>query len=320
MSASRTETIVVVDAKPTLRETVIPTVLGSMAVRSFLAGTLTGVCSTFLFQPLDLVKTRIQSQLVAGVPQSAITSFKVIPIVTQILRQENIFGLWRGTVPSLFRTVPGVGIYFTSIHIMQEMAGPGRTSTETMLIGVASRVMASLSVLPFTVIKARYESGLFQYSSVFGAFKSTVMTEGFRSLYSGIIPTLLRDAPFSGIYLMFYEMLKSRIKSHLPESNWTPVTHFSAGLAAGLLASIVTHPFDVIKTQIQLTSDPRQRRLLTSARSIWARNGMRGYFAGLFPRIARRTLMTATSWTVYEQAKQRLFGNSGATSGPPIVS
>ena len=97
------------------------------------------------------------------------------------------------------------------------------------------------------------------------------------------------------------------VLTEFPESSWTPVMHFSSGLAAGLLASVVTHPFDVIKTQIQLTSDPRQRRLLTSARGIWARNGMTGYFAGLLPRIARRTLMTATSWTLYEQAKP-LFG------------
>lgn len=86
--------------------------------------------------------------------------------------------------------------------------------------------------------------------------------------------------------------------------------HFSSGLAAGLLASVVTHPFDVIKTHVQLTADPRKRGLLHISRHIWRSNGLAGYFVGMVPRIARRTLMTAISWTVYEQAKAKFFNTS----------
>ena len=35
----------------------------SPVVKSFLAGSLSGTCSTLLFQPLDLVKTRVQSSI-----------------------------------------------------------------------------------------------------------------------------------------------------------------------------------------------------------------------------------------------------------------
>ncbi|OQV25507.1 Solute carrier family 25 member 38 [Hypsibius exemplaris] len=289
------------DARPKWRETVISAIKSSTVARSFVAGTFTGVCSTFLFQPLDLIKTRIQSQLLTGLPNNS-ELFKVYPIVRQVLREEGATGLWRGTVPSLYRTVPGVGIYFSSIHFMQEVAGPDCNPACFLMIGIASRFIASLSVLPFTVIKARSESGLFKYSSVFGAMRTTISTEGFRSLYSGFVPTLLRDAPFSGIYLAFYEMIKSSLRTRvLPDSSWTPALHFGSGVTAGLLASVVTHPFDVIKTQIQLTSDSQKRGLFYSARTIWKNNGAAGYFAGVIPRIARRTLMTATSWTVYEQ-------------------
>lgn len=44
--------------------------------------------------------------------------------------------------------------------------------------------------------------------SVLGALKSVCETEGPRALFSGLTATLLRDAPFSGIYVMFYSQAK----------------------------------------------------------------------------------------------------------------
>ena len=40
--------------------------LQSPVVKSFLAGSFSGTCSTIIFQPLDLVKTRLQSPVALG--------------------------------------------------------------------------------------------------------------------------------------------------------------------------------------------------------------------------------------------------------------
>lgn len=52
------------------------------------------------------------------------------------------------------------------------------------------------------------QSGKYGYGSVYGALRNIYRTEGARGLYSGLTATLLRDAPFSGIYLMFYTQTK----------------------------------------------------------------------------------------------------------------
>ena len=87
--------------------------------------------------------------------------------------------------------------------------------------------------------------------------------EGLRGLTSGILPTLLRDVPFSGLYLMFYTQLKSRLKSADLENPGNQIRkiyesselrNFGCGLWAGALACLVTHPVDVIKTKIQVST------------------------------------------------------------------
>lgn len=96
-------------------------------VKSFLAGSISGTCSTILFQPLDLIKTRIQNShlnqaLVSDGPicASRPTMYSTLRLV---LATENVSGLWKGMTPSITRTVPGVGLYFASLHALKSSFG-----------------------------------------------------------------------------------------------------------------------------------------------------------------------------------------------------
>lgn len=53
------------------------------------------------------------------------------------------------------------------------------------------------------------QSGRYGYKSIYAALRSIYRSEGHRGLFSGLTATLLRDAPFSGIYLMFYNQTKT---------------------------------------------------------------------------------------------------------------
>lgn len=170
---------------------------------------------------------------------------------------------------------------------------------ESILLGTTSRAIAGICLLPITVVKTRYESGKFSYKSVFGALHNIYRTEGTRGLFSGLTATLLRDAPFSGIYLMFY----TQTKQILPEEQdpaFAPLVNFGCGVLAGVLASVVTQPADVIKTHMQLSPE-RYRWSGQAIAFIFKDSGILGFFRGGVPRALRRTLMAAMAWTVYEQ-------------------
>jgi len=301
-------------------------------VKSFVAGSVSGTCSTILFQPLDLVKTRIQqnhqtsTMLVSTTADHSLTCTAARPSIFSTLRiviaNESVIGLWKGITPSITRTVPGVGLYFSSLHALKTThlgsTAEKPSPMQAIYLGMTARTIAGCAMIPITVLKTRFESGHFNYTKMSSALIDIYSHEGFRGLCCGLVPTLVRDAPYSGLYLMFYTQLKQQIeKNHQLFTGISPgidlktngyiasLTHFSCGITAGLLASLVTHPADVVKTRMQL--EPiKYPTVLRACKQILHSNGPNGFLAGLAPRMLRRTLMSAFAWTIYEELMRQL--------------
>ncbi|XP_070380040.1 mitochondrial glycine transporter-like isoform X1 [Dermacentor albipictus] len=272
-------------------------IISSPLVKSFLAGSLSGTFSTLLFQPLDLLKTRLQQPQISG----ETSRVGMLKHVVHVVKNERVFGLWKGTVPSIVRCVPGVGLYFCTLHFLKtSLHLDNPSSSEAMFLGASARSIAGVVLLPVTVIKTRFESEVYHYRTMSEATRDIYRTNGLRGLYSGLIPTLVRDAPYSGIYLVFYVQAKRFVPERVREGHHLVAANFTCGLVAGLLASLVTQPADVIKTHMQLQPG-KFRSILTSILLIAKEEGMVGYFRGLVPRMLRRTLVTAMAWSFYEQ-------------------
>ncbi|OCT83013.1 hypothetical protein XELAEV_18025549mg [Xenopus laevis] len=235
--------------------------------KAFLCGSLSGTCSTLLFQPLDLVKTQLQAHQLSA--STAGSRPRMLNLLMKVIRNENILGLWKGVSP--IKVLP--------VRLVKEQIS---------------------NVLPLTAI-----SGKYGYKSVYGALKNIYKTEGPRGLFSGLTATLLRDAPFSGIYLMFYTRAKKLVPHDQIDPLFSPVLNFSCGIVAGILASVATQPADVIKTHMQLSHE-KYHWTGQVALNIYRSHGLTGFFRGGVPRALRRTLMAAMAWTVYEQMMEKM--------------
>ncbi|XP_025050145.1 mitochondrial glycine transporter isoform X3 [Alligator sinensis] len=273
-------------------------------LKAFVCGSISGTCSTLLFQPLDLIKTRLQT-----LQPSINGSHRVgmVALLFRVVRTESLLGLWKGASPSFARCIPGVGIYFSTLYLMKQkfFMDCSPTALESVFLGVSSRTVAGVCMLPITVVKTRYESGKYGYGSVYGALRNIYRTEGARGLYSGLTATLLRDAPFSGIYLMFYTQTKKITPQDQLDPALIPLVNFSCGIFAGILASLATQPADVIKTHMQLSPE-KYRWTGQVIALIYKDYGLVGFFHGGFPRALRRTLMAAMAWTLYEQMMEKM--------------
>lgn len=170
--------------------------------------------------------------------------------------------------------------------------------------------------MPMTVIKVRYESNLYAYKSIAGAGRDILKGEGLKGFFSGFGATAIRDAPYAGLYVLFYEQSKKRLSllSHkVPvggelvgamKGSTSASINFGSGVVAAGLATAITNPFDAIKTRIQL--QPKEYpNMLYAAQKMIKVDGVKSLFDGLALRMSRKALSSALAWTVYEELIRR---------------
>ncbi|PGH12094.1 hypothetical protein AJ79_04493 [Helicocarpus griseus UAMH5409] len=308
----------------------------------FVAGLASGLTSAVLLQPADLLKTRVQ--------QARQTSSLLVTIRTILASPQPIRGLWRGTLPSALRTGFGSALYFSSLNALRQgvanrgptvllhgdrddrhtrtSALPKLSHTANLVTGAIARTAAGFVMMPVTVLKVRYESDYYAYRSLWGAGRDIVRTEGFRGLFSGFGATAIRDAPYAGLYVVFYEQSKKYLSSlgfggfsaparapplsgeqnggvdsNHSKRQFAPssisVNFVSGALAAGL-ATAITNPFDVVKTRLQLMPN-KYRNMVHAVRIMLHQDGVRSLLGGLGLRMGRKALSSALAWTVYEE-------------------
>ena len=118
------------------------------------------------------------------------------------------------------------------------------------------------------------------YSGVWDGLRSIVRADGVRGLYAGLIPSLLKDCPYSALYLLLYTQCKTQmarlgttlglrdgmrgsVRPPLPVNGiggslyvegQTPLIQFSSAFLAASVATTAFQPLEVLKTRIQLST------------------------------------------------------------------
>ena len=291
--------------------------------------------SACLLQPADLLKTRVQ--------QSGSTS--LAQTLREIVRgPDTLRQLWRGTLPSMVRTGLGSALYFSALNALRQQvarsniltlaasgAGPSSTLQATssslprlsnlanLATGAVARASVGFTMMPITVIKVRYESNLYSYKSIWEAGTSILRHEGVKGFFSGFGATALRDAPYAGLYVLFYEQSKrqlSQLQSAIPNveslefhtamtSSQSISINFLSGVVAAGLATTITNPFDAVKTRLQLMPE-KYGNMVKASRKIIIEDGFQSLFDGLALRVARKAISSALAWTVYEELIRRV--------------
>ncbi|KAI0786518.1 solute carrier family 25 member 38 [Abortiporus biennis] len=285
------------------------------------SGAVSGFTSGVCLQPFDLLKTRMQQgNGVTGEQKHLMT---IVGTARQIIQTQGVLGLWRGTTPTILRNVPGVAMYFTGLNQVRTFMAtspyfasvqspqvnnnqhgsvlPKLSTSGNLAAGAITRTAVGFVLNPFAVLKARFESDLHAYSSLRGA-TLTLIRGGPSELFRGFVPSAFRDAPYAGLFVVFYESIKHDLTYIIPPSSaiFSTGIHGIAAASAGAIATMATHPFDVVKTKMQVRSEYRYRSFFQTVLAISKDRGLPGFFDGAVLRLTRKIFSSAIGWAVYE--------------------
>jgi len=187
---------------------------------------------------------------------------------------------------------------------------PKLSNVANLTTGALARVAAGVIVNPITVLKVRYESTHYSYTSLAGAGKDIFAREGLRGFFAGFGATAVRDAPYAGLYVLVYEQSKARLgssasgRAEARTASGSASVNFMSGVIAAVSATTLTNPFDAIKTRLQIAPG-KYGNMVRAASMMLREEGIRSMFSGLSMRIGRKALSSAFTWTVYEELIRR---------------
>lgn len=217
--------------------------------------------------------------------------------VRHVWRAEGLRGLWKGAGTSLVIGVPSSTAYIlTYDHLLNSVlptilpAG----SIVPLSAGIIARSAITSLVSPLELIRTNLQSTPLSPNnphtlrSVLTSIRELVQRNGVLFMWRGLGPTLWRDVPFSGIYWASYEAWKGFFARRGREG---ASVAFTSGATSGILAALVTSPFDVLKTRrqalIMSTSNTQLTRTMPLVLRILKTEGPAALFTGILPRVAK---------------------------------
>ena len=150
------------------------------------------------------------------------------------------------------------------------------------------------------------------YRSMIDCARYVYKQEGLRAFYISYPTTLSMTVPFTALQFLAYESMSTMLN---PGKDYDPLTHCLAGGVAGGFAAGLTTPMDVIKTMLQTrgsSTDPQVRNVdgfAAGCRLLYQREGFRGFFKGVRPRVVTTMPSTAICWSAYEFCKYVMMQN-----------
>jgi solute carrier family 25 protein 39/40 len=219
-----------------------------------------------------------------------------------------------------------------------------------LVAGAAARTVAAVAVAPLELMRTRQQA-MGRQATTWQVLRSTLGLEPSAAaspatysqvlrripqLWTGLSATLARDVPFSAAYWGLVEPLRaSLITRRATDTGLGQVEHqgqaiishrdlvfanLVAGSVAGTVAAIVTTPFDVVKTVMQIaplshgssyggdsnSSSKGRARFTSVLRSVYQERGLAGLFVGVGPRAARCAPACAIAVASYEWVKATL--------------
>lgn len=283
------------------------------------AGALAAMVSRTFVAPLERLKLEY---IVRGEQKH------LFELIKTIASSQGLRGFWKGNFVNILRTAPfkAVNFYAYDTYRKQLLKFSGNEETtnfERFIAGAAAGITATILCLPLDTIRTKMVApGGEALGGVIGTFRHMIQTEGFFSLYKGLVPSIISMAPSGAVFYGVYDILKSAYL-HSPEGRKRiqnmsqqgqelnvldqlelgPIRTLLYGAVAGACAEAATYPFEVVRRQLQLQVQATKLSALATCVKIVEHGGVPALYAGLIPSLLQVLPSASISYFVYEFMK-----------------
>ncbi len=182
-----------------------------------LAAAGSGAVTSFLLTPIELVKCKMQVQMLSATHGSKLPG--PISVLTSIIRDTGFRGLWLGHTGTFIRETGGTAAWFgtkeaVATFLLREESTPRSLKPwESAVSGACAGAAFNIALFPADTVKSAMQTaselrpdrlGKVTFA---GTFREMYRAQGIRGLYAGCGITIARSVPSSAIIFVIYDEL-----------------------------------------------------------------------------------------------------------------
>lgn len=221
---------------------------------NFAIGGLSGIIGVTIIQPIDMIKTQIQVRAEQGV-----TNLSPFSISRDLYKESGIKIFYKGLDSSWLRqavyTSTRLGVFYNAKDYLIKMKKRQPTMVENSCLSLFAGAVGALVGNPTDLALVRLQSDSSlpmaerrNYKNVFDALFRIVKEEGLITLWRGSFPTVIRAMAMNFSLLVPFEEAKIQLKPYIKDDK---MRTYCASMISGFCATILSLPFDNIKTKLQ---------------------------------------------------------------------
>ncbi|AMD19784.1 HCL367Cp [Eremothecium sinecaudum] len=263
-------------------------------IYQFIAGAVAGVSEILVMYPLDVVKTRMQLQVSGANEPPRYTG--VIDCMKKIIAKEGPTRLYKGISSPILMEAPKRATKFACNDefqkIYKNLFGVDKLSQPlSMLAGASAGCAEAFVVVPFELVKIRLQDVSSKFKGPIDVVSHIIRKEGPLAMYNGLESTLWRHAIWNGGYFGVIFQVRQMLPKAETKMQQTR-NDLIAGTIGGTVGSLLSTPFDVVKSRIQNTAvvsgvTRKYNWSCPSLVTIYKEEGFKALYKGFVPKVLR---------------------------------